>query len=191
MYKILSTMFTTEKADTSTRTAICSAIGSKQLIELYYHGGYRIVEPFCLGVLMLGDADNESLLCYQVSGHSEFGDIVGWKLFRFSEISNLKVIDKNFTGVRSGYDSNKLGMATFYCCVSMHTDDEEKPKETIQPIRNSEEKERLSCDDHENYEEDVSPFQKHNESVKRFRLSHLIFPSRMIGKRRRKSEGDE
>ncbi|MFC1982323.1 hypothetical protein ACFLV5_00810 [Chloroflexota bacterium] len=140
---------------------------------------------------MLGEADNESLLCYQISGHSEFGDTAGWKLFRFSEISNLKVTDKNFTGARPGYDSNNLGMETIYCCVYMHMDDEGKPEETMQPVQNNEEKERLSCDDHENYEEDVSPFQKHNESVKRFRLSHLIFPSRMIGKRRRKSEGEE
>jgi len=183
-------MFTTGKADTSTRTTICSAIGSKQLIELYYHGGFRIVEPFCLGVLMLGEADNESLLCYQVSGHSEFGDTAGWKLFRFSEISNLKVTDKNFTGARPGYDSNKLGMATICCCVSIHTGGEEKPEETMKPAQNGEE-ERLSCDDHENYEEDVSPFQKHSESVKRFRLSHFIFPPKVTLKRRRKSEGDE
>ena len=191
MYRILSTMFATRKADTGARTMICSAISSRQLIELYYHGGFRLVEPFCLGVLMLGDADNESLLCYQVSGHSEFGDTAGWKLFRFSEISNLKASDRIFTGVRSGYDSNKLVMATIYCCVSMHTDEEEKPKETIQPIRNSEEKERLSCDNQENYEADGSPFQKHDESVKRFSLSHFIFPSGVKGKRRRDPEGDE
>ena len=55
-------MFTIAKAKTRTRKLICAAINSRRIIEFYYHGGYRTVEPFCLGIVMAGDADNESLL---------------------------------------------------------------------------------------------------------------------------------
>ena len=47
------------------RLTICSAIKQLRTVEFYYHGGYRTVEPFALGIVMKGEADNESLLCYQ------------------------------------------------------------------------------------------------------------------------------
>lgn len=61
-----------QKDKAARRAIICAAISSRKLIELYYQGGFRLVEPFGLGVPISSDeVDNESLLCYQVSGHSE------------------------------------------------------------------------------------------------------------------------
>jgi len=105
------------KAREKTRAALCSAINSQRVIEFYYHGGYRTVEPFCLGLVMSGTADNESLLCYQVSGHTEYSETVGWKLFRASEMEDLGITTEHFTGDRPGYDPDDVGMATIYCCV--------------------------------------------------------------------------
>lgn len=90
---------------------IFSAIDSKQIIKFYYRGGFRTVEPFCYGVTGIG---SEVLTCYQVGGYSELDDPIGWKLYRVSEMSNLTVIDEQFTGVRPGYNPNDPGMATVY-----------------------------------------------------------------------------
>ena len=96
------------------RTTICSAIGSKQVIQFYYDGGSRLVEPFCYG---MSKAGNELLRGYQISGYSKSGDTVGWKLFRASEISSLVVTDEHFTGIRDGYNPNDKAMTTIYCHV--------------------------------------------------------------------------
>ena len=64
-----------------------------------------------------GIRGNEVLRGYQVGGHSESGEPVGWKLFRVAEISNLVVTDKHLTGVRDYYNPNDSAMKTIYCCV--------------------------------------------------------------------------
>lgn len=97
------------------RASICSAINGKQIIQFYYNGGSRLVEPFCLGVHK--DTGNEVLRGYQVGGYSESGEPVGWKLFRVAEISSLVVIGKHFSGVRGGYNPNDSVMQTIYCHV--------------------------------------------------------------------------
>lgn len=157
------------------KAAICSAIGCKQLIEFRYHGGFRLVEPFCLGEIVPGS--KESLLCYQVGGYTQFGDPVGWKLYRFSEMSRLNVTDENFTGARPGYDPDSLGMTTIACCISMTARDESKPKETIEPAYTSRE-ENLAYEETEHH---AIPSQKHNEQMRRFCLSHSILSSRLSG----------
>ena len=86
--RALRELLNIDRARQRTRAALCSAIKTRRIIEFYYHGGYRKAEPFCLGVVMAGEADNESLLCYQTGGYSEYGNLVGWKLFRSSEISD-------------------------------------------------------------------------------------------------------
>ena len=161
--------FTTRKAKTDARTAICSAISSRQLIEFRYHGGTHLVEPFCLGVVMSGDADNESLLCYQISGYSEFGEAVGWKLFRYSEISNMEATSEHFTGIRPGYDPDNLGMMTIHCSISMNTVDGSEP-EKAERLAQNDTTESLSDDKRQTCA--VLPL-THNECMRRFRLSHF------------------
>ena len=160
--------FTTRKAKTDARAAICSAISCMELIEFHYHGGTRLIEPLCLGVVMNGDADNESLLCYQVSGYSEFGAAVGWKLFRYSEVSNLEATDEHFTGIRPGYNPDNMGMTTVHCSISMNIADKDEPIKSEKPVPNIT-IESLLDDKYEAYA--VSPL-THNECMRRFRLSH-------------------
>ncbi|HJX12775.1 MAG TPA: hypothetical protein VJ377_04525 [Dehalococcoidales bacterium] len=98
------------------REVLCGAIKGRRVIEFYYHGGYRTVEPFCLGVVMAG-ADNESLICYQTGGYSELLEVVGWKLYRVSEMENIEITRREFGGDRPGYDPDDIGMARIICRV--------------------------------------------------------------------------
>jgi len=158
-------MFVITRARTRIRAAICSAIKSRRVIEFYYHGGFRTVEPYCLGVVLSGEADNESLLCYQIGGYSELLQPYGWKLYRASEISELEISKERFSGDRDGYDPDNLEMTTIYCCVSPGTGAdggaEPAPKVEKMPY----------------YETPPKPmplYLTHNELMRRFRLSHPI-----------------
>ncbi len=148
-------------------TTICSAISSRRLIEFYYHGGFHSVEPCCLGALT--PADGASLLCYQISGHSEFGDPAGWKLFRVSEITNLEVTDEHFT-TRPGYNPGKFRWSTIYC--SIVADHSEDKSGVTSPPPPPGERHKPGT------ESKTAPLLTHNELMRRFRLSHLIFPRR-------------
>lgn len=165
-------MFTDRKTKTSIRTTICSAITSRQAVNFFYHGGFRSAEPYCYGVLPDG---NEALLCYQVSGYSEFGDLLGWKLFRSSEISILTVTGKHFTGAipkgDSGYDSRYSAFTTTYCQVSTSPTGKSEPEQPTR-LEQGDEKERTDYDIHEEYTASV---ESHYERMKRFRFSHLPF----------------
>jgi hypothetical protein len=113
------------------RRAICSAIRQLRKIEFYYHGGYRTVEPFCLGIVMKGDADNESLLCYQTSGFSDLGDKVGWKLYRASEMEDIEVLRGKFSVSRPGFDPDDLEMERIICFARPVYDSAEDLKEPV------------------------------------------------------------
>lgn len=99
------------------REIICGAVRGRRPIEFYYHGGYRTVEPFCLGIVLEGEADNESLLCFQTAGYSELREVVGWKLYRESEMENIQLLNEQFAGDRPGYDPENIAMALIFCRV--------------------------------------------------------------------------
>ncbi|MBA7665637.1 hypothetical protein ES703_73711 [subsurface metagenome] len=105
--------------DTRLRATICLAIATRRVIRFYYHGGFRVVEPYRYGVI-LSDA---ILRCYQFDGYGEFDDPVGWKLFRASEIHDLTLADEHFTGDRPRYHPNQSLMDPVYCQVSTDTPD--------------------------------------------------------------------
>jgi hypothetical protein len=90
---------------------ICNAIKNMNLIEFYYNGGTRTVEPYCHGVTTAG---NEALRGYQVDGFSESGKL-GWKMFDLGNASNLTVLDETFEGPRTGYRKGDKGMSKIYC----------------------------------------------------------------------------
>ena len=160
---------------TEQRTAICSAIGSKQVITFYCRGGFRFMEPHCLGILSDGD---EALLSYQVGGYDRFDVPTGWKLLRSSDISRLGITHEHFTYEKPepglGYDSRYSAFTTIYCQVQPSMNDESKP---IIPAKPEESIKNESLD-YEQHEERVPPVLTHNESMKRFRISHIIFPWR-------------
>jgi predicted DNA-binding transcriptional regulator YafY len=124
---------------------ICSAIRSRRIIEFYYHGGCRTVEPFCLGTLM-SRFDNVSLLCYRTGGLGDTREAFGWKLYRLSQMKNIRVLDEQFSGLRDDYSSRKAGMVTVYCSVL-------PPSEDV-------------------IEKAESTTVSHDESMRRFRFRH-------------------
>ena len=114
---LIGRIFAEEKTESVLKETICAAIDARRVIEFYYQGGNRLVEPFCSGVMTPGF--NEMLLCYQVGGYCEFDKPLGWKLYRIADISSLEVTDVTFSGVRPGYDPDNLAMEFIYCCVPL------------------------------------------------------------------------
>ena len=160
---------------TEQRTTICSAISSKHVITFYCRGGFRFMEPHCLGVLSDGD---EALLSYQVGGYDRFDAPIGWKLFRSSDISRLGITHEHFTYKKPetglGYDSRYSAFTTIYCQIQPGMNDESKP---IIPAKPEESIKNESLD-YEQHEEHVPAVLTHNERMRKFRFSHIIFPWR-------------
>ena len=143
------------------RGTLWASIQARRIIEFYYHGGYRTVEPFALGVVRNGAADNESLICYQISGYSDLQETVGWKLYRASEMEDIKVSRQQFTGDRPGYDPDNIDMVKIYCCVRLEKPAINKAKEALRLIPTAIEKQ--------------SPkYLTHNELMRRFRFTHPL-----------------
>jgi hypothetical protein len=137
------------------RETIRAAIKARRIIEFYYHGGYRTVEPFALGIVMYGDADNESLLCYQTEGYNDLEKTEGWKLYRASEMEDMRVSEKQFPGDRPEYDPDDIDMSEVIECVRF-----EKPavkRSFYLPPR---------------YDSAVPGYLTHNQLMRRFRFSH-------------------
>jgi hypothetical protein len=95
-------------------TALCQAIREKKVISFYYLGGVRSAEPHCYGV---SKEENELLRAYQIGGHSESGNPIGWKLLRLDELSNLQMTNQHFAGPRPQYNPEDKAMARVICCL--------------------------------------------------------------------------
>jgi len=153
------------------RGTLWASIQARRIIEFCYHGGYRTVEPFALGIVRYGNADNESLLCYQIGGYSDLNETVGWKLYRTSEMEDISVSREQFSGDRPGYDPDKIDMVKIYCCITPVKKTEaavkvipkEEPKVEVAPLPS--------------YEPPQKPVIKnltHNELMRRFRFTHPV-----------------
>ena len=92
------------------RETIIESIENMQLIEFYYEGGRRIVEPHCYGQTAKG---NDVIRAYQVDGYSSSGKI-GWKLFDISKASSLTLLNEKFDSLRSGYRRGDTAMSVIY-----------------------------------------------------------------------------
>lgn len=79
-------------------STICSAIRSKRMIQCFYDGGIRTVEPFCHGESRDGNA---LLRVYQTAGYSQSGQPDGWKLFPLDELSGLAITNESAFGLKS------------------------------------------------------------------------------------------
>jgi hypothetical protein len=90
---------------------ICQAIREQRVLELRYHGYSRVVEPYAHG----RGRDGENLLrCYQLSGGSESGERIGWKLLKTAEVFMLQVTDSHFSP-RRGYRRGDNAMEFIHC----------------------------------------------------------------------------
>lgn len=95
-------------------TAICAAIRDRAVVEFYYNGGTRTVEPHCHGISTAG---NEVLRGYQTGGYSSSGDPVGWRMYLVGDISGLRQTGATFPVNRPGYNPDDPGMSSIHCCV--------------------------------------------------------------------------
>ena len=89
---------------------ICDAIENQFVIEFYYDGEIRVVEPHCYGVSSKG---NEIVRGYQVGGYSSSGKM-GWKLYDLSKISDLVITSDTFDP-ENGYKRGDSAMSSIFC----------------------------------------------------------------------------
>lgn len=93
---------------------ICKAIKNREIIQFYYDGGIRIVEPFCYGENSKG---NLVLSGYQIGGYSSSGDPVGWRLFRKDRMQDISLVGRKFIQIRPRYNPNDKRMKKIICNV--------------------------------------------------------------------------
>lgn len=94
---------------------ICDAISNKNIIEFYYEGGVRAVEPHCYGIHK--NTGKEVLCGFQTEGFSRSGGLPNWRFFIVDKISNLVVKNKYFTEPRPLYNPNDKRMSTIICNI--------------------------------------------------------------------------
>jgi predicted DNA-binding transcriptional regulator YafY len=83
------------------QATICQAIRERRLLQFYYDGGTRVVEPHQLAY---NKKDNIALSAYWVRGYSESGDVSNrWREYLVDEMSAIVVLEENFSGPRPGY----------------------------------------------------------------------------------------
>jgi hypothetical protein len=90
---------------------IYDAIKHMKILGFNYHGFSRVVEPHAYGVNKNG---NHVLRAYQIKGGSVSGDVIDWKLFNVSEISQLTPTQHLFLSTRAGYERDDKGMIQIF-----------------------------------------------------------------------------
>lgn len=97
---------------------ICPAIQSRSLIRFWYENGrrkeFRIVEPYVIGSF---PRKNIMLSAWalptpeqKLSGLSE-----GWRSYTLKAISEVQVLEENYSRLREGFDPKGNGMDKIYC----------------------------------------------------------------------------
>jgi hypothetical protein len=92
---------------------LCRAIREKRLLELQYGGHVRTIAPHVYGIASTGE---EMLSGYQTWGGSAGGESAGWKSFKVSDLSAIKLTTKKF-GPRPEYQHGDRVMAEIFCQV--------------------------------------------------------------------------
>jgi hypothetical protein len=86
------------------QAALCSAIETMNLVQIYYLGdaaiGFRIVEPH---MVAYNEAAHLSLSAWCLSGASESQQEQGWREYLLSEITYVTVLPQKFFEPRPGY----------------------------------------------------------------------------------------
>lgn len=89
---------------------IVDAIENQNVLEFYYEGELRVVEPHCYGLTTAG---NEGLRVYQIGGYSSSGKL-GWKMYSLDKANRITNTNDEFDGPRPGYQSGDKGMSRIY-----------------------------------------------------------------------------
>ncbi len=79
---------------------IVQAIKELRLLEFYYEGGTRVVEPHQLAT---NEANHLALSAYRVRGYSASHNEPPWREYLASRMTQIRVLDENFSGSRPGY----------------------------------------------------------------------------------------
>ncbi|WP_298303756.1 hypothetical protein [Flavobacterium sp.] len=88
---------------------IIEAIETQNLIEFYYEGELRVVQPYCYGVSKAG---NDVLRAFQVDGYSS-SNKMWWRMYAESKMQQIKSNNQNFTP-RSDYKRGDKDMVKIY-----------------------------------------------------------------------------
>ena len=75
---------------------IREAINNKKLLEFDHDGFHRIVEPHVYG----SKSGKDVILAYQVRGSSSSGNIPNWRRMVLNKISNMRILNEEFDGLR-------------------------------------------------------------------------------------------
>jgi hypothetical protein len=94
---------------------ICLAIHNRNILSVYYRGGYRTIEPFCYGIN--DNTGNELLRAYQIEGYSKSHQEVGWKIMIVKELKDINILNETFNKIREHYNPKDLAMHRHYCFV--------------------------------------------------------------------------
>jgi hypothetical protein len=105
----IKTKFLTFKI-TKMNKHIITAIQNLNVVEFYYEGELRVVEPHCYGETT---ASNEGLRAYQIDGYSSTGKF-GWKIYDLGKADDIVITDHAFNGPREGYKRGDKGMSQIY-----------------------------------------------------------------------------
>lgn len=82
---------------------LCEAISENRIIDFFYDGHRRVVEPVQLGYAT--DNGNVILIGYQIGGYSESGALPPWRRFETYKIRNLVI-----KGERIAVEREKTGL---------------------------------------------------------------------------------
>ena len=84
-----------------TKETITQAITEKRLLQFYYDGGTRVVEPHQLAY---NEATQIALSAYWVGGYSETRDTsTRWREYLIDQMSAVVLKEESFAGPRPGY----------------------------------------------------------------------------------------
>lgn len=92
---------------------ICGAIRDRRLVSFQYEGLPRIVIPCALG--QHKSTGNLLLRAYQVQGATESGSLPLWRLYVFSGVSGLMILDEAFDEVPVGYKRGDRAFRSILC----------------------------------------------------------------------------
>lgn len=88
-------------------SSIIEAINPRALLQFRYNGRTRTVEPYCFGVSTAG---SDVLRAIEVG--AGFG-----KLWKLSEMSDVRVLEDSFTPDDPSYNPNDKAMTQIYCRI--------------------------------------------------------------------------
>ena len=96
------------------KKALKEAISTGAIVEFYYYGGVRRVEPYAYGIHKV--TTNGVLSAYQVGGYSRSKKSLRWRLYLIKNIKDVRISDEKFNiSNRPRYTPNDSRMSIVYC----------------------------------------------------------------------------